>query len=89
MKMSPKGSGIVAALICIGAGLYLLSAESPPVAGIGGTSWFEVLAHGIGIYFIGKGIYIGTSSWTQAEANERLDKLIELEALRHSRETNV
>jgi hypothetical protein len=64
-----------------------LSSQSPDVAGVSGTSWFEILAHGIGIYFIGKGVFIGASLWTQAETNERLDRLIEFEARRHSRET--
>jgi hypothetical protein len=46
------------------------------------------LAHGIGIYFIRNGVFIGASLWTQAETNERLDRLIEFEAQRHSRETS-
>jgi hypothetical protein len=59
-----------------------------PPSGVSGTSWFEILAHGIGVYFIGKGIFIGTTTWTQAEANERLDRLVEFEAHRHARDAS-
>jgi hypothetical protein len=43
------------------AGIYLLSYNSERLAALGGQSgksWFEVIANGIGIYFIGKGIYM-------------------------------
>jgi hypothetical protein len=44
---------ILGALICIGAGLYLLSAQT-----VADDSFLEVIAHGMGVYFIGKGLFI-------------------------------
>lgn len=82
-----KTLGLLAGLVCIAAGVYLLSAQSPRVVGLGGTSWFEVLAHGIGVYFIGKGVFVWLSVWGQAEQSDHLAKLVELEALRHQRES--
>jgi hypothetical protein len=84
MNISGKAAGIVSALVSVGAGLYLLSANSPSVAGVGGSSWFEVLAHGIGIYFIARGIYMAPALWMQEEQNENTRKLLELQEMRHS-----
>lgn len=47
-----------AALASVGAGIYLLSKGSEPitVGGQTGQSWLEILAHGIGVYFIARGV---------------------------------
>lgn len=37
-----------------------------------GTSWFQIIGHGIGAYFIGKGIFMGRSAYM---ANRSLDHL--------------
>jgi hypothetical protein len=46
-----------------------------------------VISHGIGAYFIGKGIFMGVSLWRQAEASDRLGMLVDFAAQRHVRET--
>ena len=68
----------------------LLSHNSAPVeiAGqTGGQSWFEILAHGIGIYFIGKGLYVARSTHLDSEAVDSLRKLVNAAAFRHSDRT--
>jgi len=62
----------VSALVSIGAGIYLLSAKSVVTFGGGTISWFQILAHGIGIYFIAKGLYMGASLYQQVEQNKLL-----------------
>jgi len=78
---------IAASLLCIGAGIYLLSHNSPPIAveGEAGQSWLEVLAHGIGIYFIGKGLFIARSTHLDGEAVAALRKLVQAAGLQHDR----
>jgi hypothetical protein len=49
-----KAVGVIAGLICAGAGVYLLQWESAGSE----ANWFEAVAHGMGIYFIGKGIFV-------------------------------
>jgi len=61
---------IASALICIGAGLYLLQYNSPAQ-----TTWFQIIAHGMGIYFIGKGLFIARSTHLQARAADALETL--------------
>lgn len=76
----------VAALICIAAGVYLLQYNAVDTNALGaaaGTSWFQIIGHGMGIYFIGKGLYVGRSSYLQAETHERLKQLVELQARDH------
>lgn len=61
---------IASVLLCIGAGVYLLQTNS-----VGESSWFEVIGHGMGVYFIGKGLFIARSLYfaeTQATATMRL-----------------
>lgn len=74
---------VVAGLLAIGAGIYLLQAQS--VGGIpgGGESWFAVLAHGIGVYFIARGLWMLRAAGRGDEVLHRLDRLIELAALEH------
>jgi hypothetical protein len=57
--------GLVAILRCAGgavslyAGYYLLTRNSLALPGAeGGQSWFEALAHGIGIYFLARGAWM-------------------------------
>ncbi len=50
-----------AGLVSIGAGVYLLQAHS-----VGQESnWFEVIGHGMGAYFIAKGLYMWRSLYFQ------------------------
>jgi len=69
-----------AAALCVFAGLYLLSRGSADIPG-GGQSWFEALGHGIGIYFLGKGVFVGRSAYLAGVQAERLRQLVELAAL--------
>jgi hypothetical protein len=50
----PRLIAAAAGVVCIGAGLYMLSIESAS----SDPTVFEAMAHGIGIYFIGKGIFV-------------------------------
>jgi len=71
---------LVAALVSVGAGVYLLSKGTAPieVGGASGESWFQVLAHGIGIYFIARGIWMFSQLGMQRSANEALERLVDL-----------
>ncbi len=60
-----------AAIICVAAGVYLLQYN--------GTSWFQIIGHGMGIYFIGKGIFVARSTRLQAQARDRLAQLVSLQ----------
>jgi hypothetical protein len=71
---------IVAGLLSIGAGIYLLTMQSVGVVQ-GGESWLQVLAHGIGVYFIARGLWMLASREDTVVA--RLDRLVELGALDH------
>lgn len=59
-----------AAAASIAAGLYLLQFQSA-----GGSSWFEVIGHGIGIYFIAKGIYLARAMQVAQRETELLDEI--------------
>jgi hypothetical protein len=50
----------------------LLSAHSVVNLGNGTISCFQIIAHGMGIYFIAKGLYMGASLYEQAEQNNLL-----------------
>ena len=54
-----KATAVLAGLFCAGAGVYLLSFSSSGEE----ANWFETMAHGIGIYFIGKGIFVAAVLW--------------------------
>ena len=47
---------LAGAVIAVGAGVYLLQQKSAPIdiGGAPGQSWLEVLAHGIGAYFLAR-----------------------------------
>ena len=76
-----KLASVVAALLAIGAGIYMLSYSTQA------NSIFNVITHGIGIYFLGKGLYMGVSLWRQGEATDRLGMLVDIATERHVRET--
>jgi hypothetical protein len=44
---------IAASIICIAGGIYLLTVES-----VAGNTIIEAIGHGIGIYFIGMGLFV-------------------------------
>jgi hypothetical protein len=58
---------LIAAGACIAAGVYLLSTQA-----VAENSFLEVLAHGIGIYFIGKGVFI----WSTLARQDRMIDLL-------------
>ena len=47
--------GVAAAIACVGAGIYLLTSQSPTDDT---TVFVDVLMHGIGIYFIARGAWM-------------------------------
>jgi hypothetical protein len=49
--------GLLAGLVAIGAGIYLLAHTSET-----GPTWLEVIAHGSGAFFIACGLYMFGSS---------------------------
>ncbi len=73
---------IAAALLCIGAGVYLLQYNADSSALGGGTSWFEIIGHGMGVYFIGKGLFVARSTHLAADSRDRLNQLVDLGAAR-------
>ncbi len=60
----------VAALACIAAGVYLLQTQA-----VQDNSLLETIMHGMGIYFIGKGIFVWLSLNTQVRIANSLDDL--------------
>lgn len=76
-----KLAGVIVSLLAIGAGIYMLSYSTAT------NSIFNVLTHGIGVYFIGKGLFMGMSLWKQDEAADRLGRLVDFAAARHVRDT--
>lgn len=82
MKSTGSILDVVIALISIGAGIYLLQFQSA-----GESSWFEVIGHGMGAYFIAKGLFMGRSLAQQTRTSDRLAQLVEFEAVRYERET--
>ena len=69
--------GLLAGGTCAAAGIYLLSQQSVADPTGGGTSWFEILAHGIGIYFIGKGAFVAVMMWRAAEEKAEAAALVD------------
>ncbi len=61
-----RGAGsfldVVAALLSIGAGIYLLIHQAPA----GSESWLSVIAHGLGVYMVAKGIWMARSLHLQS-----------------------
>lgn len=90
MNTESAGGGIgklvdvAAALLAIGAGLYLLQSNSVSTAD--GTSWFQVIAHGMGIYFIAKGLFMMRAAWFSSRSVDHLKYLAEWSRYDHDDE---
>lgn len=73
-----RALGLVAAAVCVFAGIYLLQYNEVSTGLGGGTSWFQIIGHGMGIYFIGKGLFVAQSSWANADQAKHLAALVRL-----------
>ncbi len=73
-------SALFSFLICVGAGAYLLSFQSES----GDSTWFTIMARGIGAYFIGKGVYVGASLQKQAILVAIQEKALEMQTSAHT-----
>ena len=62
-----KVFAILSAIGCIAAGLWLLTTQPAD-----SNSLFGPWMHGIGLYFIAKGLYVGPSLIAQADASRSL-----------------
>jgi hypothetical protein len=60
--LQSRFGGLIAGLVCIAAGVYLLQTQAQDE-----NSLIEVIMHGMGIYFIGKGIFVWLSLNAQTE----------------------
>lgn len=81
MNTESAGAGIgrlidvAAALLAIAAGVYLLQSNSVSTAD--GTSWFQVIAHGLGLYFIARGLFMMRAAWFGSRSVDHLRYLAE------------
>jgi hypothetical protein len=66
VKIFGYGVNAIAGLVAVAAGIYLLSRQNAS-----GDTWLEVIAHGVGVYFIARGLHMIGSSIASAAANER------------------
>jgi hypothetical protein len=66
MRALGYGVSSIAGLVAVGAGIYLLSRQSAS-----GDTWLEVVAHGVGIYFIARGLFMIGSSIAAAASSEK------------------
>jgi hypothetical protein len=66
MRNLGYGVSSIAGLVAVGAGIYLLTKQSAS-----GDTWLEVLAHGAGVYFIARGLYMIGSSIAAAASSDR------------------
>jgi hypothetical protein len=66
-----KLAAVVSALVAIGAGIYMLTLQTQAQ----GTTIFEAIAHGIGAYFVAKGLFMGFSLLKQDDAAYHLKLL--------------
>lgn len=82
---------ILASVACWVGGFVLLTLQSADSTSysLTGHTVFEGIAHGVGLYCIGKGLFIARSSYYEGETAVATRKLVEFEALRHGRETLV
>lgn len=62
--------GAAAGLICTAAGVYLLQAQA-----VDDNSLLETIMHGMGIYFIGKGIFVWLSLNVQVDIADAVTHL--------------
>jgi len=74
---------VIASLIAIGAGLYLLFEHSIVATTGDGQSWFEVLAHGIGAYFLARGLWMLRHAGIEDESRRLLGRLVWFAAAEH------
>ncbi len=65
----------LAGLISIGAGLYLLSTQA-----VADNSLFEVIAHGIGGYFVAKGLFMLRAAHLQSRQIDLQERALEWHA---------
>jgi hypothetical protein len=65
-----KSLAWLSSLVSIAAGVYLLQTQA-----VANDSFLEIIAHGMGLYFIAKGLYLGPSLWQQAQQTEILSYL--------------
>lgn len=68
-RKTPLWPAIVAALIAVGAGVYLLLTHT-----VASNSVFDPLLHAAGAYFIARGIFMG---WSAARTVEQIEAAIE------------
>ena len=74
----------LAALISVGAGGYLLLSQT-----VAANSYLEVIAHGIGAYFVAKGLFLARSAYLGAAAAASLSSLVALEEWRFGEEQSA
>jgi hypothetical protein len=66
--------GILAGVACMVGGVILLMFESAGSHGysIGGHNVFETATHGLGLYCIGKGLFVILSIYRQEQIHDRI-----------------
>src|SRR5579871_5373762 len=79
---------VLASLACIvGGGLLLtFTSANPGSYSFTGDNFFETASHGIGLYCIGKGLFIARSTYLIDQARSALGRLVEFAGRRHSQE---
>lgn len=76
-RLAETAAGIIAIL----AGAYLINTQAAAA-----DSLFNPLLHGIGAYIVARGIWMLATAGRQAATVDRLDKLVQLAAIKHARE---
>lgn len=61
---------LLSTLTCLAAGIYLLQTQA-----VGESSYLEAIAHGMGIYFIGKGLFVWGSLGLQEKTVVTLEAI--------------
>jgi hypothetical protein len=61
---------IVAAALCVIGGIYLLTSNT-----VAADSYLDVIAHGMGLYFIGRGIFSFRDAEKQTDARDLLMRI--------------
>jgi hypothetical protein len=72
---------VVAGIVAIGAGIYLLQYSGGTIDlgnGATGRSWSDIIDHGIGAYFIARGMWMLSHVDDIGELREALNRLVEL-----------
>jgi hypothetical protein len=72
---------LLAGLVAIGAGVYLFSFSGGAIDlgnGQSGRSWFDVIDHGMGAYFIARGLWMLTQISAQEDVRVGINRLVEL-----------